>query len=407
MSTPVGLTDAKIQGLKAPSAGQVEYPDKLVAGLRVRIGSTGTKTFTLRKRVGGKIKNVTLGRFGPRFRLSDARIKARNLLIDIQAGNDPTVDLAKSRRGSTRGTLRELVEQYLAQEVRGKKRSAREIERTFERYILPVLGDRLADSITRGDVTKLVEMVAFGGVRPTPRMGRGVYQQLSRFYSWALPSLDRLPANPCRDARKPPPSAARDRVLSEAELGALWRAADAEGYPFGVAVQLLVLTAQRRGEVLGASWPEVDLEGSTWVIPAGRAKNGQPNIVPLSHAAKRLLETVPRCEACDLIFPARTNLERPASGVGKAWERMLEATGAQLGGRVDRFTPHDIRRTVATGLQRIGTPLVVSEAVLNHQSGSKAGVAGVYHRHKFTEEKRVALEAWACEVEHSTRPVKA
>lgn len=400
MAGEVGLTDAKIAGLKAPPTGRVEYPDKLIAGLRVRVGSTGAKTFILRKRVGTTVKNITLGTYGARFNLAAARKKARDLLVDIEAGKDPTATLATPRRNGGAGTVRAMIETYLASEVRGKKRSAREIERILTGYVTPVIGDRLADAITRADVSRLVDGVMNANPdRPARAMARGVHAQLSAFYSWAMPRLDRLPANPCRDAGRPAPMKARDRVLTEAEIKAFWTACEAAGWPFGPGFKLLLLTGQRRGEVFEADLAEFDLEGRLWTVPGERAKNGVTHLVPLSPAAVTVIKALPEIKGTPKLLPSRADPERGASGFSRALEIVQRHMGKTL--EVEAVTPfrlHDLRRTVATGMQRLGVTQPVVEAVLNHVSGSQAGIVGVYQRHDFAGEKRHALEAWAAEV---------
>jgi integrase len=230
-------------------------------------------------------------------------------------------------------------------------------------------------------------------------MARAVAAQLSSFYSWALPRLDRLEANPCRDAWKPAKPPARERVLSDAELRALWQAAAAERAPFGPGIRLLLLTLQRRDEVFSADCSEFDLERAEWTIPAGRAKNGLAHIVPLSPAAIAELEPLIDDRRGGRLFPARGNAENGSSGFSKAWARVRAAVDQAMQREVERFTIHDLRRTGATGMQRLGIRLEVTEAVLNHVSGTRAGIVGVYQRHHFTDEKRHALNAWAAELE--------
>jgi integrase len=409
MPKKIGLTDAKIAAIGPSQDGQVEYRDNLVRGLRLRVGKSGIKTYILRKKYHGRWLNLTLGRHSLRFKLADARKKARDLLVDIEQGKDVAKKEGEKRKFSSGvGTVSELAEVYLANEVRGKKRSAAEIERSFNVYILPEIGNRLADTITRRDVSELNEKVAYGGKRHTPVQARNVHRYLSSFYSWALPRLDALPAHPCRDAWCPSPPAARDRVLTDRELAALWHAAFSEGYPFGNFVQMLILTGQRRGEVLGAQLSEFDIKGRTWTIPGTRAKNGNANIVPLSSQALEIVEHVIDQAGLDpnahehanrLLFASETTLENAVSGITRAWNRIRKQADKNIGFELSHYRIHDIRRTVATGLQRLRVPLVVSEAVLNHQSGSaKVGVAAVYHRHEFTEEKREALAMWGGEL---------
>ncbi len=399
MAKSVGLTDSKIAGIRPVAGERLEYRDDVVKGLRVRVGSGGTKTFTYRARFGGKPRNFALGQYDPRrFTLANARDLARKMQGDIAEGRDPSGQLG--RRPGDDGRLRGLVELYFQREVRGRKRTADAIERTFKVDILPTLGERLADTITRGDITKLVEQVTYKANKETPRQGRMVHQLLSAFFNWALPRLDRLEANPCVGAWRPAVSASRDRVLSDDELKALWKAAGEAG-EFGKGIRLLMLTGQRRSEVLEAKWAEFGLKAKLWTIPAERAKNGKANLVPLSGAALEVLSGIDRSAKSEFLFPAKGNATAPMSGFTQLWGKVLKAVEVELGEPVERFTMHDIRRTLATGLQRLGTRLEVTEAVLNHKSGSRAGIVAVYQRHHFSDEKRHALDAWAAELQRT------
>ena len=193
-------------------------------------------------------------------------------------------------------------------------------------------------------------------------------------------------------------STARERHLSDIELAAFWRACDGLGWPFGPGFRLLLLTAQRRGEVFDADRAEFGRE--VWTIPAARAKNNVEHIVPVSDAVWAILDALPAFAATDKLFPSRSNPANGASGFSKAHERLCELMAEAIGvDAVEPFTLHDLRRTAATGMQRLGIGQTVVEAVLNHVTGSRAGVAGIYGRHHFTDEKRHALGAWAAEVE--------
>lgn len=402
MAGAVGLTDAKIKGMSAPKTGRIEVADKVVSGLRIRVGTSGTKTFIVRKRIGGRVANVTVGRFhDTRFTLTDARKKARTLLNDIEGGGDPRGGTRKAT-GAGVGTIRALFGDY--KKAKAGKRSIGEIERIFERYVLPEIGDRLADSVTRADATRLIDGVATGGIKPTPVMARAVAAQLSAFYSWAMPRLHRLEVNPCRDAGKPDKPKPRERVLSNDEIKALWTVLEGEGWPWGPAVKLLILTGQRRDEVFSADRSEFDLEAKLWTIPGERAKNGKAHLVPLSTYATKLLAKVPVIDGSAKLFPSRADPGRGASGFSRALTRIIANMAKDLAGEnqepstVEHFTLHDLRRTMATGLQRLGVRLEVTEAVLNHVAGTRGGLVGVYQRHDFLDEKRQALNAWSAEV---------
>ena len=161
---------------------------------------------------------------------------------------------------------------------------------------------------------------------------------------------------------------------------------------------LLLLTGQRRSEVFEAKRNEFDLKASMWTIPAERAKNGVAHLVHLSEPAHAIVEGILKDDGSDWLFPADGNPKNPASGISKAVERMRAGLRAALGDDLPQWSLHDIRRTVATGLQRLGIRFEVTEAVLNHVSGSKGGIAGVYQRHNWADEKRTALDAWAKEL---------
>lgn len=386
------LTDAKILAIRRPSEGQIEVRDQSVPGLRIRVGVTGSRTFVLRKHVVGRYRNITLGRFSERFGLAEARKKARQLLSDIEMGADPVAALPLRQKTAPVLTVRALFPHYL--KAKAARRTIGEVERVFKRHILPVFGDRAAEQIRRSEITRFIDEIA----ENTPVMARNALAYFSSFYGWAMPRLDNLDANPCRDAGRPPAPKARERVLSEKEVGALWRVLDREEQPFGPAIKLLLLTGQRRNEVFDASRVEFDLDAMLWTIPGERAKNGSTHLVPLSPTALVIIRELLAIDKSDKLLPARGNWDASPSGFSKAVGRIRAALEVELGGAVSHWTLHDLRRTVATGLQRLGIRLEVTEAVLNHLSGSRSGIVGVYQRHNYFDEKAVALAAWDREV---------
>jgi integrase len=388
----------KFSHASPPAAGQVEFLDSVVPGLRLRVGVSGTKTFMLRKRVAGKSRNITLGPYSERMTLSDARKKARQILSDVEMKADPVKALPKpQRRAVSDHTVRALWPAY--KKSKSHLRKIGEIERVFHRHILPEFGDRAADGITRSEVTDFIDEIA----QRTPVMARNILAYFSAFYTWALPRLDRVPGNPCRDAGRPPKPKPRERVLSDKEIGALWKVLEDEGPPFGPAIKLLLLTGQRRNEVFEADRSEFDLERKLWTIPGERAKNGTAHLVPLAPAVLAVVKSLIEHDRGDKLIPAKGNWEAGPSGFSKATIRIRANLEAELEQSVAHWTLHDLRRTMATGLQRLGVRLEVTEAVLNHLSGARAGIVGVYQRHNYLDEKGVALAAWAKEVGNLAR----
>jgi integrase len=193
---------------------------------------------------------------------------------------------------------------------------------------------------------------------------------------------------------KPPTSErARDRVLNDDELRLVWRTAGKIGGPFGLLVQLLALTGQRRNEVAEMQWSELDFEARLWTLPRERVKTGQPHQVSLSRAAIAVLKSILRIG--EGRFVLTTTGKTPSNGYSKG-KRRLEAL---LPPEMPAWRLHDLRRTVASGMARLGIDLPVIEKVLGHRSGSFAGIVGVYQRHDFADETRTALETWGRHIE--------
>jgi integrase len=208
---------------------------------------------------------------------------------------------------------------------------------------------------------------------------------LHKLFRWAV-TRDIIPANPAADMDKPGSETKRDRVLSDSDLAAVWKAAETLGWPFGDVIRLLILTGARRNEIGHLRWSEIDQDAIK--LKGERTKNAEPHNIPLSPAAIAILSEGPRIAGSQFVFT--TNGRSPVSG----WSRIK----TRLPTLDEPWRLHDLRRTVATGLQKLGVNLQTIEAVLGHVSGSRSGVVGVYQRHSFDAEKRAALDAWGAHV---------
>jgi integrase len=215
---------------------------------------------------------------------------------------------------------------------------------------------------------------------------------LRRTCSWAI-ERGLIDANPCAGIKAPAAETARDRVLSDDELKAVWQASDAFEPVYAGLVKLLILTGQRLREVAGMTWREVDLGAKLWTLPAARAKNNREHTVPLSDLAVEILRALPRIDDSDLVLTLTGRV--PVSAVSNIKSRL----DARMPPDTPPWVLHDIRRTVASGMARLGVNIAVVEKLLNHVSGSFAGIVGVYQRHSFSDEKRAAMAAWARHVE--------
>jgi integrase len=321
-------------------------------------------------------------------------------------GRDPTqerrarITAAKAQADRDRFTLGVLVEEWQREHLAGKReRYAYEAVRAL-RAAFAGMWNRPAEELDHGGVMRALRALRkpLKGA-PEPRgssrtKGNAIASRTAAYgracYSWAvkhqLVKANPFDAVPLSDFK----TEARDRVLTDNELAAIWLAAEApDCRVFGSLVSLLILTGQRREEVAGIAWAELSPDRQTWIIPASRAKNGKDHLVPLSAAARDLLpEKLDADEReTELVFPGQRGT--PFNGWSKS-KAQLDKDSDVAGWRI-----HDLRRTLATGLQRLGVRLEVTEAVLNHVSGSRAGIVGIYQRHEWAAEKRAALDAWA------------
>jgi integrase len=393
------LTDLAVQSIKLPpkpkkkgDIGQVDYFDKGYPGLALRVSYGGSRVWIYSFRgFSPKAQRVTarrikLGEY-PSMTLAGAREAWRRAHVAVQSGHDPQADASDDTVGSA-------VETWLKTQQAGL-RGKGEVERIFKKNVLPFWAMRKLAEIKPKDCLNVIDIVANRG---SPIMANRVHAHLHSFFGWAVSRL-MIPANPMAGLKRPARETKRDRVLDDAELLAVWRACDEVGWPFGVAIQMLILTGCRREEIGALKRSEIgDLEikdkdkkivwrGNAIQLAGDRTKNGDPHIIPLSNAATELLDALPRIVGSDFVFPSSRARDRHI----EAWDAAKDQLGDML--TIKPWRLHDLRRTAATGLQRLGTPLQVTEAVLNH-AGSRAGIAGVYQLHDYSREKAEALEAW-------------
>jgi integrase len=216
--------------------------------------------------------------------------------------------------------------------------------------------------------------------------GRALHAALSAFFSWCIEE-DLLDSNPCASVRRPPPAKPRDRILTDAELAAVWRASSGLAPQYCAMTQLLITTGARLREVTQLKRRELSDDLSVWTLPAERAKNGHEHCLPLPQLARNVIATVPHVAGSEYVFSFSGT--KPMEGFSQQKRRLDRLSG------VTNWTWHDLRRTLATGLQKLGVRLEVTEAVLNHVGGSRSGIVGIYQRHQYENEKRQALAAWA------------
>jgi integrase len=291
----------------------------------------------------------------------------------------------KAEREADVDRIERVVEQYVERYAKLKIKRWAEVARVLDKEIVQRWKGRRLSQITKPMVHDMLDAIVD---RNAPIKANRVFDQFRGMCKWAIERgiIDR---SPCEGMKAPSPENKRERVLDDDEVNLVWRAFEAVGWPFGRIGQLLLLTGAREREVAGMEWKEIDLASRIWTLPAARAKNGREHVVPLSDAAVEIISSLPRLESRKFVFS--TTGRTPVSGFSNA----KKYVDAAMGESIPNWTFHDLRRTVATNLQRLGVRLEVTEAVLNHVSGSRAGIVGIYQRHTWSDEKRAALTAWA------------
>jgi integrase len=390
------LTKANIERIKLPpEKSEMIVFDESLPGFGLRIRAGGKRTWIAQYRFGSKQRRVTLASVAT-CDAENARERAKETLARVHLGQDPqALKMAARAPKVSELTLGELVELYLPSAQTRLKQS------TYSGVSLHLRKHwRQLHAVSIREVERRHVAVALGRIAKDS----GLYganrsrAALSSLFSWAI-GEGLAERNPVVGTNKATDEEARDRVLSEAELAAVWHSAGLGDY--AVIVRLLILTGQRREEVGGILWSEIDMAGAVWSIGANRTKNGLAHDVPLSAPALTILKGLHRRKGRDLVFGSR---EGPFQGWSNAKSALDGRVTSGLGRAPPPWRLHDLRRTVATRLGDIGVLPHVVEAILNHVSGHRAGVAGVYNRTTYAAEKRFALGNWA---EHIAATVDA
>src|SRR5438067_8662794 len=402
------LTDLFVERVKPLTRGRLEYFDASFPGLALRITANGGKSWSMFYRFGGRLRRFTIGAY-PAIKPAQARREATAALERVRQGFDPAEE-KRARRDKARpeaDTFAAVACDYLERRLRKNNATStyQEAKRDLEHDAMAKWRNRPIASITRRDVIELIDGIIARGAEI---QANRTLARLRALFNWAI-EKDRLSASPVARMKLPTKERPRDRVLSDDELRWFWSAAEKIKWPFGPLAKLLLLTAQRRDEVAGMEWPELDLTKQLWIIPRHRAKNNRAHEVPLSDAAMPVVRSVPRIGSR---FVFTTTGETAVSGFSKAKSRldaaMMDAKRAELGKAdpIPEWTLHDLRRTAATGMARLNFPPHVVDKVLNHVSGTIRGVAAVYNRFEYLEDRRAALEAWARYVGNLVAPAR-
>jgi integrase len=389
------LTDLFVDKAAAPSTGRLEYFDTTFPALALRVTSNGHKSWSLFYRHGGRLRRYTIGNY-PAFDPAAAREAASSALHRLAEGIDPGEE-KRVRRNAPKplaDDFESFAREYLERQVKRNTAAStyRETARIIERDVIPEWGKRSIGSIAKRDVIALVDKKVASGAEV---QANRILARLRTLFGWGV-EKDRITANPCDGLKPPTKEKARDRVLNEAEIRAFWGATEELGWPFGPLFRLLLLTAQRRDEVATMEWSEIDLERRVWSLPREKAKNDQGHDVHLSQQAVDLLLALPRIQG-GLVFS--TNGRTAVSGFSRSKERLDGLMAKSIGHEVDPWILHDLRRSAATGMAGLRVLPHVVDRILNHTSGTIRGVARVYNRFDYLEERKAAIEAWGRKVD--------
>ena len=395
------ITKRLVDSLKAEAAseGRTLYMwDEGLTGFGLVATRTGAASYFVEYRLGGRgtpSKRVTIGKHGA-LTPDAARKLAQERLGEVAKGRDVAQEKQDTRRKLAAGTFKDAVERYLATKGKGNK-SWPETQRLLEYDAVPALGSKPMVSVTRGDVTALIDRTE----ARSHSVARALFAALRPVFPWAV---DRgiIHNNPIADLTGPTPLPSRSRVLNQDEISALWTATKALGWPFGPLYRFLLLSGQRREEVAGMRWDEIDLDKRQWTLPAERAKNKLKHTVDLSPQMMKLLleEVLPAVgfEGEGLVFT--TTGKTPVSGFSKIKARLDGLMTQELGRAPEPWRNHDLRRTMATLMgEELEIDPGVIERILNHISGSQGGLQGIYQRQQYKAKRKAAMLAWGAWIE--------
>ncbi len=382
------LTDRLLKNLKTEHTVEEFWDQSFPGSFGVRVRKSGRKTFVFLYRTEGRRRRMKLGIY-PALSLARARDQAFKFLGAVQRGEDPA-EKRTQERGA--GTFEELAELYLERHARPLKKPAsiKEDTRILNAYLLPFWGRRRFQSITRSDVIFLLDYIQFK--RQAPVMANRVKALTSTLFNFALRKA-LVPvtfANPCTHVELPFKETSRDRVLSDDEIQALWEDLENRAEPTASIFRLMLLIGQRPGETKAMRWRDLD-DNNIWTIPATETKTKREHRVPLSTQAIAVIEELrPFSGELEFVFAS------PNGGNIRWLQKMSQQIQKNTG---FHFRPHDLRRTCATNLSKLGIDDVTIARILNH-SWPLRQMTAVYNRWDKLPEMGRALQIWGEHLEH-------
>ena len=355
-------------------------------GLVLRVRKSGTKSWCVVYIKNGKNRPpYTIGRY-PDLSLADAAETGAQILGQLLDKVDPVQ--ARNERNAA-PTFEEVAELFLLRYCKDKADFGKRDRAILQRDFIKSWGDEKVTAIRRRDVVAVLDRIEDRG----PVAANRAHSCIRKLFNWAIRTEqdENLEDNPATniDRRK---EQARDRALDAAEINLLWPAIDAAdmAQEIRLLLKLMLVTGQRKAEWLQAEWSEIDLKGGWWNIPAAHTKNGQAHRVALSPLAVKLLKQARTLHKdSDLVLPS------PRTG-GQLVDGAIDRAVRNNSFPIDHWTPHDLRRSAATHMGRLGVTRSVMKKILNHVDGD---ITAVYDRHSYDKEKKAALNKWGGELQ--------
>ena len=387
--TAISVENARCKHV-AGTPVRTEIPDRGCPGLYLILQPSGVRSWAVRYRIGGRSRKLTLDGAGT-VTLAAARAAAAQALHQVELGRDPATDKQAARTASAEQAAArledsvaklagEFIERYGKRKLRPN--TLAQYQSVLRRFVLPAWRGRTVHDISRRQIIALIEPIA----EEHPYMANRTLGVIHKFFAW-LAARDVIAANPAVGVEMPGDEKPRERSLDDAEIRALWLACGDDPI-FGAAVRVMLLTGARRSEVAEMAWSEIDEQARLWVLPASRSKSKREHKIPLSSLAWQIISSAPRIAGCAYVFSVT------GKGAIANFHHIKDRLDAKLN-FAEHWQFHDIRRSAASGLQRLGVRLEVIEATLGHRSGSFRGIVGTYQVHDYANERRIALQQWA------------
>ncbi|MDG5748559.1 integrase family protein [Qipengyuania sp. XHP0207] len=400
------ITKAAVDGANAGEKDAYLWDDR-VSGFGLKITPTGSKSYVYQYRMGGrgsKVRRYTIGKHG-KFTPDQARKIAEQLAAKVAQGEDPQSLKMQGREEARTLAFDAYCQRFHDEYLRHNWKSTHsEALAALERHAVPELKDKPLTQITKKDIGDVLRPL-----KAMPATEKNTFATLRKLFNWAVNEGD-VEVSPIAGMKAPAGPIERDRVLSDEELKLVWQATFKLGYPYGPYIRSLILTGQRLGETGRVAWSALNRGDGMWTLKGVQTKNGKPHTVPLVGLMLEELDQIAEEQhgKDEAEWPKRgpvftTTGDKPINGFSKIKARLDKFVDELNQAQdepivIDHWTFHDLRRTLATGMQRLDVRFEVTEAILNHVGASKSGVAGVYQRHEWKTEKIAALSAWSAHI---------